>query len=133
MYVCDTELAFLSLAPMYLSIAVRDPPMSYVGTEATYHEMDDTMVLNLSHKDDDFKRYIVVHEFGHALGLGHMHQSSHLANALDERLTIEWLQEESRLSSEDAKKKFVADFKPYTIESTEEIGQFDAGSVMCYP
>ena len=107
--------------------------MSYVGTEATFHGMDDTMVLNLSRKDDNFKQYIVVHEFGHALGLGHMHQSSHFAKALDERLTIEWLQEESGLSSEDAVKKFNADFKPYTGECTKEIGHFDAGSVMCYP
>ena len=113
--------------------AVRNPSMSYVGTEATCHEMDDTMVLNLSHKDDDFKQYIVVHEFGHALGLGHMHQSSHLANALDERLTIEWLKEESGLSLEDSVKKFNTDFKPYTGVQTEEIGHFDASSVMCYP
>ena len=107
--------------------------MSYVGTEAKNYEMEDTMVLNLSRNDDDFRQYVVVHTFGHALGLGHMHQSSYLVKALDEHLTIEWLQEESGLSLEDAVKKFNADFKSYAGECTTEMGYFDASSVMCYP
>ena len=123
----------INLIIILACLTVRNPSKSYVGTEATYHEMDDTMVLNLSHNDDNFKWYIVVHEFGHALGLGHMHQSSYLAKALDEHLTIEWLQKKSGLSSEGAVQKFNADFKPYSGGCTEESGQFDASSVMCYP
>ena len=117
---------------MHFSLAVNNPSWSYVGTEANSYEKDDTMVLNLSRNDDDFRYYIVVHEFGHALGLGHMHQSSHLAKALDEKLTIEWLRNESGYSPEGAIKKFNDDFKPYTKEHIEEVSPFDASSVMCY-
>ena len=34
------------------------------------------MWLDLSGKDDNYNEYLVVHEFGHALGLGHEHQRS---------------------------------------------------------
>ena len=74
-----------------------------------------------------------MHEFGHVLGLGHVHQSNQLAKFLNKKATIEWMQEEYGLSAEDAEKKFRIDFEPYIEESIKDIGDFDAGSVMCYP
>ena len=53
--------------------------MSKIGKKAKHVESDQpTMWLNLRSGgiDDSFKRYLVVHEFGHALGLGHEHQRS---------------------------------------------------------
>ena len=47
------------------------------ATSAKYTEP--TMWLDLhsnSGLDDDYKKHLVVHEFGHALGLGHEHQRS---------------------------------------------------------
>ena len=103
------------------------------GTEAANQEGDTTMVLNLSGDDDHYKQFVVVHEFGHALGLGHKHQTSHLSKALDRDATIGWLKKISRLTHKEAEEKFLADFKPYTEGVHEEVGEFDPKSVMCYP
>ena len=50
---------------------------SVLGKRAQDYGPDQTtMWLNLSSGGDDFKMYNVIHEFGHALGLGHEHQHS---------------------------------------------------------
>lgn len=48
---------------------------SYVGTDATYHRDSHTMALRFTDLESDAqKRGIILHEFGHALGLKHEHQ-----------------------------------------------------------
>ena len=50
---------------------------SYLGCQAECCGQDEpTMWLNLSSGSDDYKEHIIIHEFGHALGLGHEHQRS---------------------------------------------------------
>ena len=50
---------------------------SRVGTEARSVLADKaTMNLDLHSCDTKYKRHLVIHEFGHALGLGHEHQRS---------------------------------------------------------
>ena len=91
------------------------------------------MCLNLSGDDDDYRQFVVVHEFGHALGLGHEHQTSHLANALDRNATIKWLKRISGLPLERAEEKFNTDFVTYAGEIPDEGCNIDGRSVMCYP
>ena len=116
----------------YYSI-VNGESMSMHGMEAASHENETTMVLNLSRDDEDYRQFVVVHEFGHALGLGHEHQTSHFADDLDPDATIQWIRRTSRVSSERAKDKFDTDFKAKSEAVPEEFGMIDTGSVMCYP
>ena len=49
---------------------------SFAGNVGKAGSTKPTMWLDLSGKDDNYNEYLVVHEFGHALGLGHEHQRS---------------------------------------------------------
>ena len=120
---------------MFCKLYAEGGSESKIGTMATDHEGDPTMWLNLSAvRFDDYREYVVVHEFGHVLGLGHEHQMSHLAAALDEKATIKWLENKCSYDKSGAKAKFRADFKCYpSNEPIKEGIKFDPWSVMCYP
>ena len=50
---------------------------SKIGKKATkVKDRDATMWLCLDSENDEYKKHLVIHEFGHALGLGHEHQRS---------------------------------------------------------
>lgn len=93
------------------------------------------MTLVLCDGAVNYNTYIILHEFGHALGLGHEHQTSHLASALDESATISWLMSAGRLTRSAAKQKYKDDYKTYTPAQMRDIEEtpFDPESIMCYP
>lgn len=107
-------------------------PKSCLGT-ATVKGI--TMTLVLYEGEVNYNSYIIMHEFGHALGLGHDHQTSHLAGALDESATIKWLMSTCRLTQVAAEQKYKDDYKPYTPEEMRDVQEtpFDPESIMCYP
>ena len=50
---------------------------SIIGKRATKEKHNQpTMWLDLNVLGDNYKKHLVIHEFGHALGLGHEHQRS---------------------------------------------------------
>ena len=102
--------------------------------KARDYEGEATIWLNLAAPHDDYREYLVLHEFGHVLGLGHEHQMSHLARALDEKATIAWLMRKCNMDKESARSKFMIDYQGYSRDETPEEGsKFDPRSVMCYP
>lgn len=50
-----------------------------------------TTWLDLGRGHDDYKRHLVLHEFGHMLGLGHEHQSPKAWYFIDEKKAIDEL------------------------------------------
>ena len=84
--------------PWYSSCSPVDgDSRSTVGTDAmnTPHR-EPTTWLDLGRGHDEYKRYLVLHEFGHVLGLGHEHQSPNARYFIDEKKAIDELTRQYR-------------------------------------
>lgn len=117
---------------------------STVGTDAIQkRHTEPTTWLDLGGDDDDYKRHLVLHEFGHVLGLGHEHQSPKAADFIDEKEAINELtglykealqntyrgKESDKKAKEEAEKKFRQD---YAQRSGGEATEYDPYSIMHY-
>ena len=86
------------------------------------------MILNLSDGDAAYKRHTIIHEFGHALGLGHEHQSPY-APKLDREAVIKYFMDTCRWEREKAEEMYDRD---YPTLNHGEATQFDPNSIMQY-
>ena len=95
------------------------------------------MHLDLGPGDGDYKQHVVMHEFGHVLGLGHEHQSPN-ADFIDKTAAIQDLTEMYKrtynMSDDEAKEYAKKIFqRDYEQGSGGEATEYDSYSIMHYP
>ena len=97
-----------------------------------------TMVLSLNGHPTNIQRSLVIHEFGHALGLEHEHQRSDFWDVLGKHFDMEKMLNDSRLQQSkqksDPKAKMAAFGKDW-LKIHEESGiksEYDPLSIMHY-
>ena len=84
----------------YINAIDKGQNWSMVGMEATVVTdlKQPTMVLSLGGHSPDLQESLVVHEFGHALGLEHEHQRSDFWDVLGEHLDIDKMKMDCRVN-----------------------------------
>ena len=99
-----------------------------VGRKAEDQSSDKpTMWLNLSSGGDNYKEHVVVHEFGHALGLGHEHQRSDFWKRLKPFIDVD------AIKSKHGEKSFKINWGKDIDYKKKNATPYDRLSVMHYP
>lgn len=87
------------------------------------------MWLNLRSGGDDYKKHVVIHEFGHALGLGHEHQRSDFWKRLKSCNCIDI----DAIKSEVGEASFKVNWGKDSDYKRKNATAYDPHSVMHYP
>ena len=98
------------------------------ATTVTDHKMP-TMQLNLGGHTPDLQESLVVHEFGHALGLEHEHQSSDFWDVLGKHLDVNEMKKDAQVGT--AFKDQWAK-KDTGGQSVNDMSEYDPDSIMHY-
>ena len=96
-----------------------------------------TLTLNLSQKDapEHFLRYLVIHEFGHVLGLEHEHQRSDFWDTVEEFIDREKMESDKRFEqyqSKEGKATFGRDWLVTKEKGDSLSSDYDPYSIMHY-
>ena len=108
-----------------------------VGNDAQNIDFDEpTMVLSLKGFPEKLQKSLVIHEFGHALGLEHEHQRSDFWDNTEECFDIEKMMNDPRIKPslvDGTKAGFERDwFKKSTDALLLEDDEYDPESIMHY-
>ena len=76
----------------------------------------------------DFKRHLVIHEFGHALGLGHEHQRSNFWSSIERFTDTAKMQRDLRVTDD----KFEQDWSAKVDSESGHHTEYDPDSIMHY-
>ena len=132
---CKLSVCFILTLHCHLHTYIaKRKTLCKIGNKAKRVESDQpTMWLNLHSGgiDDSFKKHLVVHEFGHALGLGHEHQRSDFWKILKPYLNEKEMKQELSVRFGVDGDQFERDWGRKTSTKVKKTA-YDSGSVMHY-
>ena len=91
-------------------------------------ECKPTMWLNLSAGGDAYKKFIVVHQFGHALGLEHGHQCGNFWQLVNSYVDTEKMKKDRDLQGNP---EFFEGMQYLSVVNSE-MSKYDSTSIMQY-
>lgn len=89
------------------------------------------MMLDLKSYPRDFRKYLVVHQFGHALGLEHEHQRSDFWTVITKHIDTDKMEKDHSIGNYSTEIAFKRDWLPLEKKSHREtVVDYDPQSIM---